>query len=248
MAERARSAELVDLAYDHLVQRTLPEEATISLPVPVVRDGRLAVAVFATLTRPTEDGSNLLILPPSAFVTMDWEQGVVVEERILERLVPVDESAPIGPLLTPEFAGPMTQEDEERYSAVWTNLLELLDEVAPAYASRAEAQGELMARCRSAFDRLVTAEVRGLYEDLNPDFFRWLGASPASGTDWMPSHAVPAEGLQAWATPDPATPVVATLDPGLPVKVVETAGDWARVVAANGWTGWVDGRRLVVRS
>jgi SH3-like domain-containing protein len=31
---------------------------------------------------------------------------------------------------------------------------------------------------------------------------------------------------------------------GLPVAVVERRGGWARVVASNGWSGWVDGSRL----
>jgi hypothetical protein len=34
----------------------------------------------------------------------------------------------------------------------------------------------------------------------------------------------------------------------LELVVIERAGDWARVGASNGWSGWVDGRRLVPRS
>jgi SH3-like domain-containing protein len=49
--------------------------------------------------------------------------------------------------------------------------------------------------------------------------------------------------MTAWAAPDPKSQSVA-LAGGLPVAVVERAGDWARVVASNGWSGWVDGRRL----
>jgi hypothetical protein len=60
---------------------------------------------------------------------------------------------------------------------------------------------------------------------------------------WSPTHTVPAEGMTAWAAPDPKSQSVA-LAGGLPVAVVERAGDWARVVASNGWSGWVDGRRL----
>ncbi len=67
-------------------------------------------------------------------------------------------------------------------------------------------------------------------------------SAPSSG--WLPTHAVPPGGLQAWGSPDPATPVAANLDAGLPLRVLERAGDWARVEASNGWTGWVDGRRL----
>ncbi|HEX7464968.1 MAG TPA: SH3 domain-containing protein, partial [Actinomycetota bacterium] len=62
---------------------------------------------------------------------------------------------------------------------------------------------------------------------------------------WAPTHHVPAEGMQAWAAPDPASAVIARLDPGLGLRVDEVAGAWARVTASNGWTGWVDGRLLV---
>jgi hypothetical protein len=61
------------------------------------------------------------------------------------------------------------------------------------------------------------------------------------------THVVPAAGMAAWATPDPATQVVANLDPGLPLRIVETVGDWARVEAENGWIGWVDRRLLEPR-
>ncbi len=68
-------------------------------------------------------------------------------------------------------------------------------------------------------------------------------AAPA----WSPTHHVPDGGLPAWAAPNPAVPPVVTLSAGLDVVVAERAGDWARVVAVNGWTGWVDARRLAAR-
>ena len=61
---------------------------------------------------------------------------------------------------------------------------------------------------------------------------------------WSPTHTVPADGLDAWGSPDPRSPVAARLAPGLPVRVVATTGDWAQVTASTGWSGWVDGRRL----
>jgi Bacterial SH3 domain len=61
---------------------------------------------------------------------------------------------------------------------------------------------------------------------------------------FAPTHKVPDEGLAAWATPDPAAAPVATLEGQLPVEIAETAGAWVRIVCSNGWTGWVDGRRL----
>jgi len=71
-------------------------------------------------------------------------------------------------------------------------------------------------------------------------------APPGLVTDvWAPTHRVPDSGLQAWAAPDPARPPIATLAPRLDVRAMEQAGDWTRVVASNGWTGWVDARLLL---
>jgi hypothetical protein len=61
------------------------------------------------------------------------------------------------------------------------------------------------------------------------------------------THRVPASGLLAWVRPDPAEEPVATLAAGVELRVVGESGAWARVVAANGWEGWVDGRALVPR-
>jgi 5,10-methylenetetrahydrofolate reductase len=68
-------------------------------------------------------------------------------------------------------------------------------------------------------------------------------ASQAAST-WTPTHVVPSGGLAAWQAPHPAAPQAAQLQPGLPIQVVERLGAWARVVASNGWWGWVDGRLL----
>ncbi|MEY9841661.1 hypothetical protein [Streptacidiphilus sp. EB103A] len=62
--------------------------------------------------------------------------------------------------------------------------------------------------------------------------------------EFQPTHVAPPEGLATWAGPDPSQPSTA-LDPLLPVQVLERRGDWTRVVCANGWAAWVDGRLLV---
>jgi hypothetical protein len=69
---------------------------------------------------------------------------------------------------------------------------------------------------------------------------------PAAAGQWVPSHAVPPQGLRAWSAPDPSGPVVANLAPGLPIQVAEVRGAWARVICSNGWTGWIDGRIIGV--
>ena len=71
--------------------------------------------------------------------------------------------------------------------------------------------------------------------------------APAPPPVWAATHLAPAEGLPAWAAPDPSQSPIVTLAGRLELVIAERAGDWARVVAINGWTGWVDARRLVPR-
>ncbi|MFG3407075.1 hypothetical protein [Streptomyces sp. NPDC048142] len=62
--------------------------------------------------------------------------------------------------------------------------------------------------------------------------------------DFRPTHVVPPDGLPAWESPDVARPTD-PLDALLPVQVRDRRGDWAYVACSNGWSAWVDGRRLV---
>ncbi len=61
---------------------------------------------------------------------------------------------------------------------------------------------------------------------------------------FRPTHVVPQNGMPAWEAPDPSRPTV-DLDPLLPVQLLERQGDWGHVLRFNGWSAWVDGRRLV---
>ncbi|MFJ9738287.1 hypothetical protein [Streptomyces sp. NPDC101166] len=61
---------------------------------------------------------------------------------------------------------------------------------------------------------------------------------------FLPTHVVPPHGMPAWEAPDPARPTV-SLDALLPVRLTERRGDWGHVLCANGWSAWVDGRRLI---
>ncbi len=69
---------------------------------------------------------------------------------------------------------------------------------------------------------------------------------PAAGApaECSPTHVVPAGGLPAWTVPDGAAAPATTIDPGVEVELSETQGDWVRVMASNGWRGWVDAHRL----
>jgi hypothetical protein len=70
--------------------------------------------------------------------------------------------------------------------------------------------------------------------------------SQPAASAFAPTHTVPAQGMQAWAAPDPNGAVVATLGGGLPIQITEVRGAWAHVLCSNGWTGWVDGRIIGV--
>jgi hypothetical protein len=70
---------------------------------------------------------------------------------------------------------------------------------------------------------------------------------PAAATTMMafsPTHEVPPGGMSAWARPDPSLPAAAHLEARVQLRVDETRGAWARVTGSNGWSGWVDARRL----
>lgn len=67
---------------------------------------------------------------------------------------------------------------------------------------------------------------------------------PPSAPTWVPTHTVPAEGLPAWATPDPSAPPVTTLDARLPVRLDRVDTGWGHLTCSNGFTCWVDVARL----
>ncbi len=74
-----------------------------------------------------------------------------------------------------------------------------------------------------------------------------LAGDAAAAAGFVATHVVPPAGLPAWSDPDPDEAPVATLAGGVELRVVAETGAWARVVAANGWEGWVDGRALLAR-
>lgn len=61
---------------------------------------------------------------------------------------------------------------------------------------------------------------------------------------WAGTHRAPGEGMDVWAHPDPTTDPSSEVEGGVELQVTETSGEWAMVVAENGWSGWVDGRML----
>jgi hypothetical protein len=122
-------------------------------------------------------------------------------------------------------------------------VLELSAEDFVAGAARSAAEdNELLARVDS-YMQADAARAKSAKGAGGIGFLAREEAEP-SGSDWRPTHRVPAAGLSAWAEPDPSAPATAQLPGNLEVAVVEQRGSWAHVTAENGWEGWVDGRGL----
>ena len=64
-------------------------------------------------------------------------------------------------------------------------------------------------------------------------------------SSFTPTHVLPSGGLPAWAEPDPSQAVVATIEARMEVVVREERGAWSEVLCNNGWSAWVDARRLL---
>jgi len=72
-------------------------------------------------------------------------------------------------------------------------------------------------------------------------------AGHVAGAARTPIRLVPPGGMAAWLAPDGARLPAIVLPERAELLVEARSGPWARVRAANGWTGWVDGRLLVGR-
>ncbi|MFF2147583.1 hypothetical protein [Kitasatospora sp. NPDC058190] len=67
---------------------------------------------------------------------------------------------------------------------------------------------------------------------------------PPAAPAFRPTHRVPSGGMSAWTAPDPALKAVTRIDGRVELQLLERAGDWAHIVCSNGWSAWVDGRRI----
>lgn len=196
--EIPRSARLRKAAYSYTVWEVMPEETEVSLPVLAHRDSRLTAAFFGTIVIPLPDGTNSEMYRPMVTIYVDWEDEQVLECELSPDIVPVDQDEPVGLYVPVEFAGLPIREMEEKIGAARRELFELLDEVAPLYGRKSlkKAERELVAQCNRAYRRLVSPDVWPFYEELNPEFFRWLEGTPGAGLTCSQCGAVNAPGSQ----------------------------------------------------
>jgi hypothetical protein len=67
---------------------------------------------------------------------------------------------------------------------------------------------------------------------------------PARNGGWAPTHVTPADGLHAYAEPDPGAALAGWVEPGVELTAGEQRGEWVLVRRADGWSGWADARLL----
>lgn len=111
---------------------------------------------------------------------------------------------------------------------------------APAAAAQPTATIPAQGSARQAAKRKPTSRRAGSAERSGAAEPAHTGSAQHSG----PTFTVPPGGMSAWTSPDPNQKPTATLQPAVPLHLIERWGDWAHVLADNGWTGWVDARRL----
>jgi hypothetical protein len=69
-----------------------------------------------------------------------------------------------------------------------------------------------------------------------------------SNAPFNPTHRTPPGGIATYPEPDAGVAPGPNATSGLDVQVLEQWGDWAKILCSNGWSAWVDGRRLLPRS
>jgi hypothetical protein len=175
-----RSRRLSNAACGYIVETIMPVQTLVSFPVPLRRDSQLVAAFFAAVTKPLVDGSNAEVFNPSALIYVDWETEAVLEHEMVSGIPFADEDQSVALANPPEFARLSREEMEVRVGEAHRELYQLLDEVAPLYdrSDLSEAERKLVSRCNTAYRRVVQRDLWPHYEQLNSDFFRWLGGTP----------------------------------------------------------------------
>jgi hypothetical protein len=68
---------------------------------------------------------------------------------------------------------------------------------------------------------------------------------PAAVSGFAPTHLVPVGGIITYAGAEQGGRENGRLDAGLAVQMIDHQGDWAKVLCSNGWSAWVDARKLI---
>jgi hypothetical protein len=181
-ADVPRSKRLSNAACSYIIEAVMPVETLVSFPVPLRRDSQLVAAFFAAVAKPLADGSNAEVFKPSALVYVDWETEAVLEHEMVSGIPFADEDQPVALANPPEFARLSRDEMETRVGEADRELYQVLDDVAPLYdrSDLSEAERQLLSRCNTAYRRVVHPDLWPFYEQINGDFFRWLGGAPES--------------------------------------------------------------------
>ena len=156
------------------VQRaSLPREAFLSLPVPIIRGQRPHLVFFwASQGGPANRRTDSA---PYARTTVDPEHPECVD---FERLGPGALGIAADASLKTTTGGSIAAGERK---AVLDDFYALTDSVMALYASRSTAMGPeakaLLDRYWREFDRLAVIALLPAYRALNPHFFEWLAGS-----------------------------------------------------------------------
>jgi hypothetical protein len=120
-----------------------------------------------------------------------------------------------------------------------TGTADSLREIA-APTPESTAEPPAAAEPESVFEPIAPAAEPEVQQPVTPAETVVVDRAPA----WAPTHTVPGGGMSAWSEPDPALAPVATLQARVELRVDDQRGAWAKVTGSNGWTGWVDARKL----
>ena len=152
----------------------VPEDALVSHPIPVLRDGKTAAAFFAATTVPRPDGTNEDMLPPTLELILDWATGQQLDLRVLDKPAASEQASGVAlrPLL---FQMPLTNELKAQINGQVQRLEMLLEPTVSRYG--AVPQRPPMddgTRYLEQFQDLVPRAVQAYYTALSPAFFAWV--------------------------------------------------------------------------
>jgi hypothetical protein len=154
---------------------TLPRGAYVSVPVPVLRKGKLKVAALFGRGEIVESGQGLQLWPPSHVAYVDCGSGRL---ELLRAVTPGDFGRADDPLEPLGAArSPVARQAPEFVNAM-ALFLQSFDAALPHFADEARrlspAATAAARELAALFAQVAESPLRPYHEALSPAFFEWL--------------------------------------------------------------------------
>lgn len=168
-----RSRALAAEARRILTPAFVPAETLVSMPIPLLRDGKLAAGFFAATTIPRPDGTNEDMLPPTLELVLDWETGAQLELRVLESAdLASKPTVAVRPLT---FQMPLNDDLRGQIAGQVQRLEMLMEPVVARYGANPQRPPmDDGTRYLEQFQDLVPRAAQVYYKAMNPDFYAWV--------------------------------------------------------------------------